>query len=92
MSDAWHPPEFLSAEEVIAASKELLGAPDIPVTESEDVFRINEVGLEWDIGTMIYEPVRQQHTASGAAIGVFLLHGGSGDFRAMEPFARLIAS
>lgn len=91
MSPSWHPPDFLSAEEVIATSEELLSAPDIPVTESEDVFRINEVGLEWDIGTMIYEPARQEHTAGGEAIGVFLLHGGSGDFRAMERFARLIA-
>ncbi len=52
----WRPPTFVARDEVIAESNLLLGAPDIPLLESEDVFRITTMGLDWDIGVMIYEP------------------------------------
>ena len=94
MAESWRPPTFVPRDEVIAESNALLGAPDIPLVESEDVFRIATVGLDWDIGVMIYKP-DDEHliplTNNGDRIGVFLLHGGSGDFRSMEGFARLIA-
>ncbi len=73
----------------------MLGTPDIVTTETEDVFRISSVGLEWDIGIMVYEPIDEgliPLTSNGKKVGVFLLHGGSGDFRSMEGFARLIAT
>ena len=94
MAESWRPPTFVPRDEVSAESNALLGAPDIPLVESEDVFRIATVGLDWDIGVMIYKP-DDEHliplTNNGDRIGVFLLHGGSGDFRSMEGFARLIA-
>ena len=83
MAESWRPPTFVPRDEVIAESNALLGAPDIPLVESEDVFRIATVGLDWDIGVMIYEP-DDEHliplTNNGDRVGVFLLHGGSGDF------------
>ncbi len=95
MSGSWQPPSFLPREAVIAASDAVLAKYDIPITEWEDTFRIVSVGLDWDIGAMIYEPVDEDQVArvdGNRKIGVFLLHGGSGDFRSMEGFARLIAT
>ncbi len=95
MSGSWQPPSFLSKEDVVAASNAVLASADIPITEREDVFRIESVGLGWDIGLQIYEPIdegRVPRTDGDRKIGVFLLHGGSGDFRSMGGFARLIAT
>lgn len=92
---AWQPPAFVPRETVIGTSVEVLGRPDLPIAEREDIFRIESVGLEWDIGCMLYEPTdttARSRREDGRQIAVFLLHGGSGDFRAMEPFARLLAS
>jgi hypothetical protein len=75
-------------------SDAVLSAPDIDITESEDVFRIESVGLDWDIGVRVYQPRDADAlavTPDGRRIGLLLLHGGSGDFRSVEGFARLIA-
>ena len=95
MADTWQPPSFVPREVIVEESNLLLGAADIVATETEDVFRISSLGLEWDIGVMVYEPAdnrRVPRTESGKKVGVFLLHGGSGDFRSMEGFARLITT
>ena len=91
----WRPPTFVSREQVVEESTALLGAADIPHTESEDVFRITSLGLDWDLGVMVYQPTEEQQAPTlpdGRKLGVFLLHGGSQDFRSMGPFARLIVS
>lgn len=90
----WTPPAEYSREEVIAISDRLLAQPDIPLKQTEDIFRIHEVGLDWDMGCMVYEPKDPSQAAVGAdgkKIGVFLLHGGSGDYKSMEPIAKLYA-
>jgi hypothetical protein len=90
---SWLPPEFTPKSDVIDTSRDVLGRPDIPFTEHEDIFRIESVGLEWDIGCMVYQPSDLEATTrrrDERRIGVFLLHGGSGDFRSMEDFARLL--
>lgn len=90
---SWSPPERLSADEVHTRSAELLSTPAHEVDEREDVFRIEAAGLEWDMGLMVYEPREDGvRMPDGAKCGVFMLHGGSGDYRAVEPFARLIAA
>jgi hypothetical protein len=64
------------------------------VQESEDIFRLSVLGLEWDIGVRIYEPQPAAAIAAGAdgrKIGIFLLHGGAGDYKSMEKFALLFA-
>ncbi len=94
MSDPWTPPDYLDKPAVIAMSDALLASPDIDIVESEDVFRIESVGLEWDIGVRIYQPRTADavaRTNDGRRIGLLLLHGGSGDFRSVEGFARLVA-
>lgn len=90
----WTPPAEYSRAEVIAISDRLLAQPDIPLKETEDIIRIHEVGLDWDMGMMVYEPKDPSKVARGAdgkKIGIFLLHGGSGDYKSMEAIARLYA-
>lgn len=90
----WEPPAQYSRDEVVAVSESVLGSPEIPLTQTEDVFRLNVVGLDWDLGVMVYEPADPAKIARGAdgkKIGVFILHGGSGDYKSMEPVSTLFA-
>jgi hypothetical protein len=80
--------------DVIEMSDAVLASPDIEIAESEDVFRLSSVGLDWDIGVRIYEPKHRASVArytDGRMIGLLLLPEGSSDFRAAEEFARLLA-
>src|SRR5437899_329684 len=89
---AWQPPEDIPREEVIARSDAVLAMPDLPLREIEDIFRIHSLGLDWDLGVTVYEPADSARLARGAdgkKIGIFLLHGGSGDYKSMEPMAKL---
>ena len=90
----WSAPEFYPRDSLIETSGRVLGRPEIETSISEDVFRIESVGLEWDMGVTVFAPKSDAHAARDAAgkkIGVFLLHGGDGDFKSMEPMARLYA-
>lgn len=90
---SWTPPDFVSRDDVVRTSDNVLGRKDIPFTTREDVFRIRAADMDWDIGAMIYEPVDGAVVpigADGKRAGVFLLHGGSGDFRQMEKLAHLL--
>jgi hypothetical protein len=90
----WQPPESVSREDTIARSEAVLAKPDIPITEKEDIFRIHALGLEWDMGVMVREPADPTQAARGAdgkKIGIFILHGGSGDYKSMEVMAELFA-
>jgi len=87
-------PEAVSRERTIQMSEEVLGMPDIPLIEQEDIIRVNVLGLDWDLGAVTYEPKDSSRVACGAdgkKVGIFLLHGGSGDYKIMEPVARLAA-
>jgi hypothetical protein len=89
----WTPPAFVSRGEIIRLSDNTLGRRDIPFETHEDIFRIHIGGMDWDIGAMIYEPADPSVVpvgADGKRAGVFLLHGGSGDFRQMEKLAHLL--
>lgn len=91
---AWEPPDIFEHDDLIAASDDVLGRPDIAFSETETVFRINVLGLDWDIGVMVYQPddeARIPVGANGRKVGLFLLHGGAGDFRSMQKLARMIA-
>jgi hypothetical protein len=90
---SWEPPSLITREEIIAASNDILGRPDIPIKTREDLFRIQALEMDWDIGAVIYEPADPSKIpvgADGKKIGIFLLHGGSGDFRQMEKLAQLL--
>jgi len=95
MSDTrWSPPEQMSREELIAASDAVLARTDIKTRQTEHIFRVNALGLDWDIGLMIYEPENPADIPTGAdgrKAGMFILHGGSGDYKSMERLNRLLA-
>jgi hypothetical protein len=52
----WAPEPKPSREQCVAAPVELTSRPDLEITESEDVFRIHETGLDWDLGVRVYQP------------------------------------
>ena len=92
---AWEPPAKVSREECVKASQAVLAIPNIKVAQKEDVFRIRVVEMDWDIGVMVYQPEDPSKIPvgpEGRKVGVFLLHGGSGDYRAMERLALLLVS
>lgn len=91
----WQPPKEISRHDVVEMSGRVLAMPERAVRSHEDMFRINAVGLDWDIGAQVYQPENAADIAVGAdgkKIGVFLLSGGSGDFKSMEELALLLAS
>jgi hypothetical protein len=84
----------VSREDILARSDAILAKPDLPLRQTEDIFRINALGLDWDMGVTVYQPRDPGQIARGAdgkKIGIFLLHGGSGDFKSMEVMARQFA-
>lgn len=90
----WQPPEAVSRDDTIARSRATLARPEIPTRVTEDIFRINVLGLDWDMGLMSYAPVdgaRNPVGADGKKIGIFMLHGGSGDCKSMDTFARIFS-
>jgi hypothetical protein len=90
----WTPISNLPREQVIAWSEAVLARPALPVKSWEDLFRIHQLGLDWDIGVRVYEPQPAESIARGAdskRVGIFLLHGGAGDYKSMERFALLFA-
>ena len=94
-SSDWQPPESIGREDILARSAVILAKPDLPMRQSEDIFRIHALGLEWDLGVTTYEPADPAQISRGAdgkQIGIFLLHGGSGDYKSMEPMAKLFAA
>lgn len=85
-------------EEIAAASNDILNRPDIPVKGKrgyvEDIIRFEAAGMQWDIGMSVHEPVNSGDIATGAdgkKVGIFLLHGGSGDFKSMHRQARILS-
>jgi hypothetical protein len=92
---AFSAPDRYTRDQILDLSRAILGSDELPLKVSEDIFRIESVGLEWDLGVKIFEPVdpaRIARDAAGKKIGIFLLHGGDGDSKSMEPMARLYAS
>jgi hypothetical protein len=89
----WEPPESVAREALVEISRRVLDRPDIALTQTEHVFRVNEAGMDWDIGVMIYQPDANHILTGpdGRKVGMFLLHGGSGDYKSLEPLALLLA-
>ena len=82
-------------EAVIETSDALFARADLPITEYEDLFTIEVTELTWDIGVKVYQPSDISHIprgADGKLVGVFLLHGGAGDFKTMESRARFLVA
>ena len=56
MSAPWEPASIVSREEVLKLHQEVASMPGFPTRIYEDVFRIQALEMEWDIGVTIYEP------------------------------------
>jgi hypothetical protein len=95
---AYDPPAEMPLADIKAASDELLDRPDIPVRGDqgyvEDIIRFEVADMEWDVGMSVHEPADPADIAvggDGKRIGIFLLHGGSGDFKSMHRQARVLS-
>ena len=62
----WQPPSAVSLEEVVKLDREVAALPNIAIDEREDIFRIRELEMDWDIGVMIYAPRDSARIPSGA--------------------------
>ena len=94
LEEDWNPPSVISRQEILETSEAVLAMPDIPLEVQEDIFRIRVLEMDWDMGAMIYEPEDPSRIPTGAdgkKVGVFLLHGGTGDHRSKDELARLLA-
>ncbi len=93
-ADDWSPPSVISHQQILEASEAVLAMPDFPLKAQEDIFRIRVLEMDWDMGAMVYEPEDPALIpvgADGNKVGVFLLHGGTGDHRSSNRLARLLA-
>lgn len=85
----------MSRPELAGISAEVLARPDIPYTAREEILRVRALDMDWDIGAMVYapdDPARIPVGADGRKAGLFLLHGGSGDHRSLDRFARFLVA
>ena len=88
----WTP---VSRSSIVETSASVLARPDIPLRAREVVHRINVLGLDWDVAGAVFEPEDRTtipNGPDGRAIGIFILHGGSGDHRSKASFARLLVA
>lgn len=86
--------DFYPREDVLAMDRAVADMPDIALSETEDVFRIESLGLEWDIGVFITQPRDEKYAMrgpDGRKTGFFLLHGGDGDFKSLSVLSRQLA-
>lgn len=93
VKSSWEPPAVISVEDVVRLNSEVIGLPDFPIDEREEVFRIHELEMDWDIGVVSYEPTDRSKIPTGPdgkKVGVFLLHGGVSDFKSVERIARTL--
>ena len=63
---SWQPPEFVSREQCIKDTEDVLAMPDIPIRQTEDIFRINVLGMDWDLGMVVYEPEDPKQDSASA--------------------------
>lgn len=98
VAQSYFPPTDITKEDTRAMIRNFMAKPDLETKGErgyvEDILRINAVEMEWDIGMSVHEPVdstKIPRGADGKKIGIFLLHGGSGDFKSMHRQANLLA-
>jgi hypothetical protein len=76
-------------------SADVLARPDVALQSRDIVHRIRALDMDWDIAAAVYEPLDPAVIPTGPdgkRIGIFLLHGGSGDHRSKDAFARLLVA
>lgn len=93
MNSAWEPPASISLDEVHKLNDEVSCKSGAAIAISEDIFRIHELAMDWDIGVVRYLPqdeMRIPRGPDGKKVGVFLLHGGVSDFKSVERIAKIL--
>jgi hypothetical protein len=78
---------------VFQLDRQVASMPDLSVLIHEDIFRIRELEMDWDIGVVVYDPENADNIPigpDGKKIGIFLLHGGVSDFKSVERIARIL--
>jgi len=91
----WEPPVEVGRDELVRISADVLSRPQSEISAREEIFRISVLGLDWDIGGMVYAPADPAEVAvgpDGRRVGVFLLHGGGGDHRKKDRMARFLSA
>lgn len=89
----WEPQAVISPEQTVQLHRDVMAMPSQPARVSEDIFRLHELAMDWDIGVVVYEPQDANKTArgpDGKKVGIFLLHGGVSDFKSVERIAKLL--
>jgi hypothetical protein len=89
----WQPPAIVSLDKVFDFNEQVAAMANMPITLHEDLFRIHELAMDWDIGVMVYEPTDLTNIPTGPdgkKVGIFLLHGGVSDFKSVERVAKLL--
>jgi hypothetical protein len=92
-TSSWEPPTVVSLDEVLKLNDEVAARPSAPIDISEDIFRLHELAMDWDIGVVRYEPKDKSRIPAGPddkKVGIFLLHGGVSDFKSVERVAKLL--
>ena len=72
---SWEPPTALSLEQVLQLDRQVASMPDLSIRVHEDIFRIRELEMDWDIGVVVYEPENANRIPigpDGKKIGIFL--------------------
>ena len=90
----WEPAAILSREDVRRLYDDVASTPNLPLRIHEDIFRIEALAMDWDIGVVIYEPKNSAGVPTGPdgkKVGVFLLHGGVSDYKSLDRVARALA-
>ena len=90
----WEPPASIPKAELVSISERVLARSDVPFDVREDVFRINALGLDWDIGGEVFtpnDPSRIARGPNGRQLAFFYLHGGAGDHRTRRFYRLCVA-
>jgi hypothetical protein len=90
---SWEPQAVVSREHALQLHRSVMAMPTRPIQSREDIFRLHELKMDWDIGVVIYEPQeasRIPRGPDGKKVGIFLLHGGVSDFKSVERVGKLL--
>ena len=59
---SWEPPAVVSLDRNAQSQRQVTTMPVRRFDISEDIFRIDELDMDWDIGVVVYEPQRRRNS------------------------------
>ncbi|MFT7648394.1 MAG: hypothetical protein ACI8Y4_003146 [Candidatus Poriferisodalaceae bacterium] len=93
-SEPYEPQSHYSRDEIVDIDTAVRSRPLRELSEVEEIFRIETLGMEWDIAVKSFtpsDPTQGAFSPDGRRNGFLLLHGGASDLSSMEPLARELA-